>query len=176
MLLNILKNVHYQCQIVYHVCKSSKFSLFFFFFSICNKCLGPGYQLMLVALDTHTCALKMSTYVHTSCSDCIFITLILSMNVPPHDITQTHKCWEQAWIYKLGLLTFGYLQVQQSSPILLMRIFGRPSKHGLHTNTHTILCATCMSDHSPVAKLHYECYTHNWAISVLCDVSCQHNL
>ena len=115
-------------------------------------------------------------YIHTCIMHgifCSYLNISLSMNFLPHNITQTNKCWEQARVYKVRLLALDYLYIAvESTHFLIRRSFGRPCVCiGLHTNTHTILCATCMSDHPPVAKLYIMNATHTIGLSLYCMMS-----
>ena len=120
-----------------------------------NTCTNHGvavvyYSVMAVQIGTlclHTCIMHEYSvvillrlfYTHSP------MNISLSMNFLPHNITQTNKCWEQASVYKVRLLALDYLYIAVSPPIFLRRSFGRPCVCiGLHTNTHTILCATCI--------------------------------
>ena len=139
-----------------------------------NTCTNHGvavvnYSVMAVQIGT----LCLHTYMHHAWIFCSYLNISLSMNFLPHNITQTNKCWEQARVYKVRLLALDYLYIAvESTHFLIRRSFGRPCVCiGLHTNTHTILCATCMSDHPPVAKLYIMNATHTIGLSLYCMMS-----
>ena len=84
---------------------------------------------------------------------------------------KTHNCEEQVRVYNVGLLTFDYLhRAVDSTHFVSGNLWKTQLVGSTHQYAHTILCTTCtcMSDHPPVAKLHYEHYTLNWYLSLYC--------
>ena len=102
---------------------------------------------------------------------CSYLNISLSMNFLPHNITQTNKCWEQARVYKVRLLALDYLYIAVESTHFLKKFWKTLCVYwSTHQYTH-VLCATCMSDHPPVAKLYIMNATHTIGLSLYCMMS-----